>query len=64
MQDEQFSMDSLAVTNQVGHFCKTTTVFGQVLKFHLLATKLKPNYTVEKERKRIRAPFTNLVKPI
>ena len=57
-------MDSLAVTNQVGHFCKTTVVFGQVLNFHLLATKLKPNHTVEKERKLIRATFTNIVKPL
>ena len=27
--------DSLAVKNQVDHFCKTTAVFGQVPDFHL-----------------------------
>ena len=38
-------INSLAVTNQVGHFCKTTAVFDQVPDFHLLATKLEPNHT-------------------
>ena len=37
---------SLALTNQIVHFCKTTVcssvviMFGQVPDFHLLATKL------------------------
>ena len=41
---------SLAVTNQIAHFCKTSVcssvvimkMFGQVPDFHLFATKLKP----------------------
>ena len=37
-------INSLDVTNQVGHFCKTTVVFGQVPDFHLLPTKLEPNH--------------------
>ena len=37
--------NSLALTNQVGHFCKTTVVFGQVRDLHLLATNLEPNHT-------------------
>ena len=39
-------INSLAVTNPVGGFCKTTVVFGQVADFHLylLATELEPNH--------------------
>ena len=37
-------INSLTVTNQVGHFCKTTVVFGQVSDFHLLARKLESNH--------------------
>ena len=40
------NINTLAVTNQVSHFCKTTAVFGQVPDFHLLATKLRPNHTI------------------
>ena len=37
-------INSLTTTNQVGHFCKTTEVFGQVPDFHLLVAKLEPNH--------------------
>ena len=33
-------INSLPVTNQIGHSCKTTAVFGQVPDFHFLATTL------------------------
>ena len=35
----KWKINSLAVTNQVGRFCSTTVVLGQVPNFHLLATK-------------------------
>ena len=31
----KLKIKSLAVTNEVGHFCITTVVFDQFLKFHL-----------------------------
>ena len=40
----------LTVTNQVGHFYRTTVVFGQVLDFHLLATKLELNHNILQHR--------------
>ena len=38
-------INSLAVTNQVGHFWKTAVVFGQVPVFQMLATKFEQNHT-------------------
>ena len=35
----KYKINGLAVKNQVGYFCKTTVVFGQLPDFHLLATK-------------------------
>ena len=37
-------INSLVLTNQVGHFCKTAVAFGQVPDFHILATKLELNH--------------------
>ena len=52
-------INSLAVTNQVSHFCKTTVVFRQVPNFHLVATKSEPNHAyTQKERK---LTFSNIV---
>ena len=38
-------INSLAVTNQVSHFGKTTVVLGQVPGFHLLTTNY--NQTIQ-----------------
>ena len=40
-------INRLAVTSQVGHFCKTAVVFGQVPDFHVSHKIITKPYSIE-----------------